>query len=60
MSRTGTLILLGTLIILMPLSGLPVAYRTFFSILFGAGVLVIGLSLRTHEVHHPEVGVEFE
>ena len=50
MSRTSTLILFGVLIILTPFSGFPVAFRSLLSIVFGMGVLAIGLSLRMHDV----------
>lgn len=49
MSRTGTLILLGVLTILTPFSGLPIALRTFLSVIFGASVAIIGLMQRAHE-----------
>jgi hypothetical protein len=47
MSRSSTLILLGVLTILMPLSGFPSAFRSLASIILGACVLGIGLSFRT-------------
>ena len=58
MSRTSTLILIGILIILTPFSGLPIAIRTLLTVLFGACVSGIGLTLRTHEVRavKPPVG----
>lgn len=58
MSRTSALILFGILIILTPLSGLPIALRSLFTILFGICVLAIGFSLRAHEVRRVETGVE--
>ena len=50
MSRTGTLILIGILTILIPFSGFPAAIRSFLMIIFGVGVLGIGLSLRKRDV----------
>ncbi len=50
MSRTGTLILLGVLVMLTPFSGLPVALRSLLLVVFGLSVLGIGLSLRVSEV----------
>ncbi len=47
MSRSSTLIVLGALTILAPLSGLPVSMRTLLTIIFGACVLGIGLTMRT-------------
>jgi len=49
MSRTSTLILLGILTILTPFSGLPIAFRTLLTVIFGASVVGIGLMLRTRE-----------
>lgn len=51
------LIALGTLIILTPFSGLPIAIRTSLIDVFGACVLSIGLSMRSREAHraHPQV-----
>jgi len=49
MSRTSTLIVLGILIIIVPYSGLPVAFRGLLEIAFGALVLSIGLWLRSKE-----------
>ncbi len=48
MSRPSILILLGILVILTPFSGLPINIRTSLLVVFGAYVLGIGLSLRTH------------
>ena len=42
------LILLGVLTILAPFSGLPIAFRTLLTVIFGAFVLGIGLLMRTH------------
>ncbi len=47
MSRSSTLIVLGTLIVLMPVSGIPLKYLSFLTVLLGAGVVAIGLSMRT-------------
>lgn len=58
MSRTSTLILLGVLIILAPFSGLPSALWRLLEVIFGTGVLIIGLSLRSHNESRPQVGVE--
>ena len=58
MSRTSTLIVLGVLIILTPFSGLPISIRSFLMFIFGASVLGIALSLRSHEVHRVEAGAE--
>jgi hypothetical protein len=49
MSRTGTLILLGVLVILIPFSGLPVAIRSSLLVISGISVLSIGLFLRVNE-----------
>ncbi len=58
MSRTNALILLSILTILAPLSGLPVAVRSFIVILFGVCMLAISFSLRASEVHTTETGIE--
>ena len=65
MSRTGILILLGVLIILVPFSGLPVALRSLLLVACGIFVLAIGLSLRASEAQDdvapkasPEVKLE--
>ncbi len=62
MSRSSTLILLGVFTILAPLSGFPMAFRNLLTIIFGACVLGIGLSMRTRptlttpaELAEPEV-----
>jgi hypothetical protein len=49
MSRGGTLILLGTLTILVPFSGLPIAFRTALLILLGMCVCAVGFTLRSQE-----------
>ena len=49
MSKSATLIILGLLVILVPFSGLPSGLRTLLSVLFGAGVLGVGVVLRTRE-----------
>ncbi len=46
MSRSSTLILLGVLVVLAPFSGLPMNIRSLLSVLFGAGIVVVGLSMR--------------
>ncbi|MFA6279133.1 MAG: hypothetical protein WCS97_03605 [Candidatus Paceibacterota bacterium] len=48
MSRAGTLILLGVLVILTPFSGLPTTVRSLLAIVLGACVLGIGLAMRVH------------
>jgi len=52
MSRASTLILLGVLVILAPFSGLPVSIRSLLSVIFGASVLGIGLSMRAREARN--------
>ena len=47
MSRPSMLILFGIVVVLIPFSGLPIAFRTLLSVIFGAAVAGIGLSLRT-------------
>jgi len=47
MSRHGVLILLGTLTLLTPFSGLPGAMRALLAVIFGAIVLGIGLTERS-------------
>jgi len=47
MSRSSTFVLLGILIIITPFSGLPMAFRSFLAVIFGACILGIGLSMRT-------------
>ncbi|MCX6786434.1 MAG: hypothetical protein NTU85_01265 [Candidatus Kaiserbacteria bacterium] len=47
MSRSSTLILFGILIIITPFSGFPMAFRSFFLVIFGACVLGIGIVMRT-------------
>ena len=49
MSRTSALILLGVLILLVPFSGLPISFRSLLTLVFGACVLGIGLSLRARD-----------
>ncbi len=58
MSRTSALILLGVLILLVPFSGLPVSFRSLLTLIFGACVLGIGLSLRARDVQSVETNVE--
>ena len=43
------LIVLGLLVMLTPFSGLPTAFRSLLEVVFGAGVLGIGLMMRSHE-----------
>ncbi len=47
MSRPSILILIGVLTIIAPFSGLPVSFRSLLTVILGACVLGIGLSLRT-------------
>ena len=47
MSRAGTLILLGVLVIITPFSGFPMAFRSLLSFIFGACIVCIGLLMRT-------------
>ena len=49
MSRSSTLILFGVLVILTPFSGLPITFRSLLSVIFGACILGIGLSIRVHK-----------
>ncbi len=58
MSRTSALILIGVLTILTPFSGLPISFRTLLTLIFGACVLGIGLSLRAHDARSVERSVE--
>lgn len=58
MSRSSTLILIGALIILTPFSGLPIAFRSLLTVVFGMAILATGLSLRTREARGTDVGVE--
>ncbi|MFA7302345.1 MAG: hypothetical protein WC030_01175 [Candidatus Paceibacterota bacterium] len=47
MSRSSTLVLLGVLTVLAPLSGLPSSFRTLLAAVLGASVMGIGLAMRT-------------
>ncbi|OGG40602.1 hypothetical protein A2118_01990 [Candidatus Kaiserbacteria bacterium GWA2_50_9] len=58
MSRNSTLILLGILTIFVPFSGLPIAFRTLFTVIFGACVAGIGLTLRAREARSMQPPVE--
>lgn len=58
MSRTSALILLGVLILIVPFSGLPVSFRSLLTLIFGACVLGIGLSLRARDVESAKADVE--
>ena len=49
MSRAGTLILLGVLVMITPFSGFPMSLRALLSFVFGLGVLIIGLRMRAHK-----------
>ncbi len=46
MSRAGTLIMLGVLALLTPLSGLPIAFRSLLGAVIGVCVLSVGLRMR--------------
>lgn len=50
MSRASSLIVLGILAILIPLSGFPVHIRSLLIAFFGVCVLSIGLRMRTEQV----------
>lgn len=56
MSRTGLLILLGVLTIVIPFSGFPTALRTFLTVICGAGVLAIGFTLRARDAEKHQAG----
>lgn len=58
MSRNGMLIALGVLIILAPLSGLPLSAWRLLEIIFGVGVFSIGLSTRASEARNQQKAVE--
>ena len=60
MSRTGVLILLGVLVILVPFSGLPVAVRTLLMVILGACVAGMGFALRAREARHTASSVTGE
>jgi len=49
MSRAGTLILLGILVVLAPFSGLPTAIRSLLAVILGVCVLGIGVAMRVHK-----------
>ncbi len=49
MSRASTIILIGALILVTPFSGFPSSLREMFTLVLGACVLGIGISLRTRE-----------
>ncbi|MDP1707445.1 MAG: hypothetical protein Q8L30_02735 [bacterium] len=48
MSRPSILIIIGILTIIVPFSGLPVSARSLLTVILGACVLGIGLSLRVN------------
>lgn len=58
MSRSSTLILFGILIMLTPYSGLPIAFRTFLIVVFGACVAVFGFLLRKSDVRESKAAQE--
>ena len=49
MSRAGTIILFGILVMLTPFSGLPVAVRTFLTVVSGACIVGIGILIRSRD-----------
>ncbi len=51
MSRSNTLIFFSILIILIPFSGLPLYFRTLFTIIFALCVFCVGISLRKGRMH---------
>jgi hypothetical protein len=58
MSRTGLIILLGILIMVIPFSGFPVAMRTLLSVVCGAGVLAAGFTLRAKDAEKAHLAAE--
>ena len=50
MSRESTLILLGILVALTPFVGLPLLWRAILLPIFGALVVLIGITLRAHKL----------
>lgn len=58
MSRASMIIILGILIMLVPFSGLPIAYRSFMVVVFGLCVLGLGVSLRAREVRKMQSNIE--
>lgn len=46
MTRPSMLITLGIILVLLPFSGLPIAWRSFLLPVAGVAVLAIGISLR--------------
>ncbi len=47
MSKETSVILLGLLVFLMPLSGFPGAWRTFFIMAAGLALVIIGFFMRS-------------
>lgn len=47
MSRPGLLILLGIIVLVIPFSGLPMSWRTFFLAITGLVIVLVGVSLRS-------------
>lgn len=47
MTRENVLILLGALVILAPFSGLPVSWLSFILPVLGAGIVGIGILMRS-------------
>ena len=54
MSRASTLLLIGVLTLLVPFSGLPASIRALLTVLLGAAVLGVGLSLRVRDVRRAQ------
>jgi hypothetical protein len=57
MTRNGALILFGVLVILSPFSGLPFSFLQWLFVIFGAGIVLIGVSLRKAHVNPPASGL---
>ena len=55
MSRAGTIILFGILIVITPFSGLPVAFRTFLTVIFGACIIGIGILIRSRDAEQTAI-----
>ena len=52
MSRPSLLILLGSLVMFMPYSGLPSSWVTVLLLLFGASIVGVGFSIRNTHVRN--------
>jgi len=53
MSRSGVVILLGIIVLIVPFSGLPMSWRTFFLAITGLVIVAVGMSLRTPKALPP-------